>query len=100
VGPLKGKIDGVCSLQYFGFFVSPSGIIGAAALDFFNIEISMEIVNQTEEEERTGKKEHIVFLVTQNPVFSYKERNIFSSSSQYLTDSEKKIENQLNKEVF
>lgn len=60
----------------------------------------MEIVNQTEEEERTGKKEHIVFLVTQNPVFSYKERNEFSSSSQYLAVSEKQIEKQPNKEVF
>lgn len=60
----------------------------------------MEIVNQIEEEERTGKKEHTVFLVTQNPVFSYKERNEFSSSPRYLADSEKQIENQLNKEVF
>lgn len=60
----------------------------------------MEIVDQTEEEERTGKKEHIVFLVTQTPVFSYKERNELSSSPQYLADSEKQIENQLNKEVF
>ena len=27
----------------------------------------MEIVNQLEERERTGKKEHVVFLVTQWP---------------------------------
>lgn len=60
----------------------------------------MEIVNQTEEEERTGKKEHIVFLVTQNPVFSYKERNKFSSSPQYLAGSENQIENRLKEEVF
>lgn len=80
-------------------FVSSLGIIGAAALDFFNIEISMEIVNQTEEEERTGKKEHIVFLVTQNPVFSYKERKTFPSSPQYLADCEKQIENPLTTEV-
>ncbi|EMP37274.1 Guanylate cyclase soluble subunit beta-2 [Chelonia mydas] len=73
-------------------------IIGAAALDFFNTEISMEIVNQTEEEERTGKKEHIVFLVTQKPVFSYKKRNKFSSSPQYIADSGRQIEKQLNKE--
>uniref|UniRef100_A0A8C4U562 guanylate cyclase n=1 Tax=Falco tinnunculus TaxID=100819 RepID=A0A8C4U562_FALTI len=72
--------DGSMHLHYYsdrrGLCHIVPGIIGAAALDFFNIEISMEIVNQTEEEEeRTGKKEHIVFLVTQNPVFSYKERN-------------------------
>ncbi|XP_059678877.1 guanylate cyclase soluble subunit beta-2, partial [Gavia stellata] len=94
--------DGSMHLHYYsdrrGLCHIVPGIIGAAALDFFNIEISMEIVNQTEEEERTGKKEHIVFLVTQNPVFSYKERNKFSSSPQYLADSEKQIENQLNKE--
>ncbi|XP_010178302.1 PREDICTED: guanylate cyclase soluble subunit beta-2-like, partial [Mesitornis unicolor] len=89
--------DGSMHLHYYsdrrGLCHIVPGIIGAAALDFFNIEISMEIVNQTEEEERTGKKEHIVFLVTQNPVLSYKERNEFSSSPQYLADSEK-----LNKE--
>ncbi|KAL7990858.1 hypothetical protein Chor_014288 [Crotalus horridus] len=50
-------LHGYLSLSY------QARIIGAAALDFFNTEISMEIVNQTEEEERTGKKEHIVFLV-------------------------------------
>lgn len=45
-----------------------TGIIGAVAEDFFNIEITMEIVKQLEELERTGKKEHVVFLVTQRPV--------------------------------
>lgn len=76
-----------------------SGIIGAAALDFFNTDISMEIVNQTEEEERTGKKEHIVFLVTQKPVFSYKRRSRFASSPKFLSDSGRQVEKQLNKEV-
>ncbi|KAM6199122.1 LOW QUALITY PROTEIN: guanylate cyclase soluble subunit beta-2-like [Sarcoramphus papa] len=97
--------DGSMHLHYYsdrrGLCHIVPGIISAAALDFFNIEISMEIVNQTEEEEeeeRTGKKEHVVFLVTQNPVFSYKERNEFSSSPQYFAESEKQIENQLNKE--
>uniref|UniRef100_A0A8D0KY83 guanylate cyclase n=1 Tax=Strix occidentalis caurina TaxID=311401 RepID=A0A8D0KY83_STROC len=65
--------DGSMHLHYYsdrrGLCHIVPGIIGAAALDFFNIEISMEIINQTEEEERTGKKEHIVFLVTQNPDF-------------------------------
>uniref|UniRef100_A0A8C3UKM6 guanylate cyclase n=1 Tax=Catharus ustulatus TaxID=91951 RepID=A0A8C3UKM6_CATUS len=94
--------DGSMHLHYYsdrrGLCHIVPGIIGAAALDFFNIEISMKIVNQTEEEERTGKKEHIVFLVTQNPLFPCKGRNEFSSSSQCLVDSEKQIENQLNKE--
>ncbi|KFV12361.1 Guanylate cyclase soluble subunit beta-2, partial [Tauraco erythrolophus] len=94
--------DGSMHLHYYsdrrGLCHIVPGIIGAAALDFFNIEISMEIVNQTEEEERTGKKEHTIFLVTQTPVFSYKERHKFSSSPQYLANSEKQIENQLHKE--
>ncbi|XP_030312157.1 guanylate cyclase soluble subunit beta-2 [Calypte anna] len=96
--------DGSMHLHYYsdrrGLCHIVPGIIGAAALDFFNIEISMEIVNQKEEEERTGKKEHIVFLVTQNPVFSYKERSKFSSSPRYHADPEKQIENQLNKEAL
>ncbi|XP_044288677.1 guanylate cyclase soluble subunit beta-2-like [Varanus komodoensis] len=92
--------DGSMHLHYYsdrrGLCHIVPGIIGAAALDFFNIEISMEIVNQTEEEERTGKKEHIVFLVTQQPVFSQKRRNKFSSSPQYFSSSQG--EKQLNKE--
>uniref|UniRef100_A0A8D2PIL0 guanylate cyclase n=1 Tax=Zosterops lateralis melanops TaxID=1220523 RepID=A0A8D2PIL0_ZOSLA len=80
--------DGSMHLHYYsdrrGLCHIVPGIIGAAALDFFNIEISMKIVNQTEEEERTGKKEHIVFLVTQTPLFPCKERNDFSSSSQLI----------------
>ncbi|XP_064522593.1 guanylate cyclase soluble subunit beta-2-like isoform X1 [Pseudopipra pipra] len=94
--------DGSMHLHYYsdrrGLCHIVPGIIGAAALDFFNIEISMKIVNQTEEEERTGKKEHIVFLVTQNPVFPCKERNEISSSPRCLVDSEKQSESQLNKE--
>ncbi len=44
-----------------------TGIIGAVAKDFFSSDITMEIVNRLEELERTGKKEHVVFLVTQWP---------------------------------
>ncbi|XP_077204996.1 guanylate cyclase soluble subunit beta-2-like [Paroedura picta] len=94
--------DGSMHLHYYsdrrGLCHIVPGIIGAAALDFFNIEISMEIVNQTEEEERTGKKEHIVFLVTQKPVFSYKRRNKFASSSHHLSSFGKQTEKQLDKE--
>ncbi|XP_066477612.1 guanylate cyclase soluble subunit beta-2-like [Tiliqua scincoides] len=94
--------DGSMHLHYYsdrrGLCHIVPGIIGAAALDFFNIEISMEIVNQTEEEERTGKKEHIVFLVTQKPVFAYKRRNRFASSAPYLSNSGTQMGKQLNKE--
>ncbi|XP_067451995.1 guanylate cyclase soluble subunit beta-2-like [Thunnus thynnus] len=63
--------DGTMLLHYYsdrrGLCHIVPGIIGAVAKDFFNSEISMEIVNQLEELERTGKKEHVVFLVTQWP---------------------------------
>ena len=42
-----------------------AGIIEAVARDFFNSEVTMTVLNQSEEDERTGKKEHVVFLVKQ-----------------------------------
>uniref|UniRef100_A0A4W6EBG7 guanylate cyclase n=1 Tax=Lates calcarifer TaxID=8187 RepID=A0A4W6EBG7_LATCA len=63
--------DGTMLLHYYsdrrGLCHIVPGIIGAVAKDFFNSEITMEIVSQLEELERTGKKEHVVFLVTQWP---------------------------------
>ncbi|KAJ7324863.1 hypothetical protein JRQ81_017883 [Phrynocephalus forsythii] len=77
--------DGSMHLHYYSDRRGLCHIV--PALDFFNIEISMEIVKQTEEEERTGKKEHIVFLVTQKPLYSYKRRSKFSSSSSHPSSS-------------
>ncbi|KAM4627539.1 guanylate cyclase soluble subunit beta-2-like [Polymixia lowei] len=61
--------EGTMFLHYYsdrrGLCHIVPGIIGAVAKDFFNSEITMEIVNQLEELERTGKKEHVVFRVTQ-----------------------------------
>lgn len=63
-------------------FVSPSGIISAAALDFFNIEISIEIVNQTEKEERTGKKRTYCFSCHSKPcIFIQGKKDVFFLSS-------------------
>lgn len=42
-----------------------SGIIEAVAKDFFDSEVTMTILNQSEEDERTGKKEHVVFHMVQ-----------------------------------
>ncbi|XP_019388603.1 PREDICTED: guanylate cyclase soluble subunit beta-2-like [Crocodylus porosus] len=100
---VENNEDGSMHLHYYsdrrGLCHIVPGIIGAAALDFFNTEISMEIVNQTEEEERTGKKEHTVFLVTQKPVFSYNKRDKFSSLPQYHADSGRQSEKLLNKDL-
>lgn len=41
------------------------GIIEAVARDFFDCEVSLEILEQNIEEERTGKKEHVVFFILQ-----------------------------------
>lgn len=42
-----------------------AGIIEAVARDFFDSKVTMVVVSQSEEDERTGKKEHVVFLVKQ-----------------------------------
>ncbi|XP_033895800.2 guanylate cyclase soluble subunit beta-2-like [Acipenser ruthenus] len=94
--------DGTMHLHYYsdrrGLCHIVPGIIGAVAKDFFNSEITMEIVNQMEEEERTGKKEHVVFLVTQKPAFSHKRRSKLSATPQYLANVRRQSEKQLNKE--
>lgn len=41
------------------------GIIETVAKDFFDTEVTMDILDLNEEVERTGKKEHAVFLITQ-----------------------------------
>lgn len=51
---------GVTSLPF-------KGVIGAIAKDLFDSDITMEVVNQQEEVERTGKKEHVVFMVAEQP---------------------------------
>ncbi|XP_069071535.1 guanylate cyclase soluble subunit beta-2-like [Pleurodeles waltl] len=94
--------DGTMHLHYYsdrrGLCHIVPGIISAVAMDFFNAEISMEIIDRIEEEERIGKKEHIVFHVIQKPVFPYKRRSKLSTSPQHLTVAAKKIDKQLKKE--
>uniref|UniRef100_A0A8C7FXE5 guanylate cyclase n=1 Tax=Oncorhynchus kisutch TaxID=8019 RepID=A0A8C7FXE5_ONCKI len=61
--------DGRMLLHYYtdrkGLYHIVPGIVEALAKDFFDSEVSMTILNQSEEDERTGKKEHVVFLVSQ-----------------------------------
>ncbi|KAK1162487.1 guanylate cyclase soluble subunit beta-2-like [Acipenser oxyrinchus oxyrinchus] len=94
--------DGTMHLHYYsdrrGLCHIVPGIIGAVAKDFFNSEITMEIVNQMEEEERTGKKEHVVFLVTQKLAFSHQRRSKLSATPQYLANARRQSEKQLRKE--
>uniref|UniRef100_A0A8W4FH93 guanylate cyclase n=2 Tax=Sus scrofa TaxID=9823 RepID=A0A8W4FH93_PIG len=41
------------------------GIIEAVAKDFFDVDVTLEILDVHQEEERTAKKEHVVFLIVQ-----------------------------------
>ncbi|KAI4899888.1 hypothetical protein NFI96_012085 [Prochilodus magdalenae] len=61
--------DGRTLLHYYsdrkGLHHIVPGIIEAVAKDFFGSKVTMTILEQPEEEERTGKKEHVIFLMTQ-----------------------------------
>ncbi|XP_016345432.1 guanylate cyclase soluble subunit beta-2 [Sinocyclocheilus anshuiensis] len=61
--------DGRILLHYYsdrkGLHHIVPGIIEAVAKDFFDSEVMMTILNQSEEDERTGKKEHVVFHMVQ-----------------------------------
>uniref|UniRef100_A0A3Q0QVM3 guanylate cyclase n=1 Tax=Amphilophus citrinellus TaxID=61819 RepID=A0A3Q0QVM3_AMPCI len=77
--------DGTMLLHYYsdrrGLCHIVPGIIGAVAKDFFNSEITMEIVNQLEEVERTGKKEHVVFLVSSKTDIKPWSNGLFSKAA-------------------
>ncbi|XP_030008891.1 guanylate cyclase soluble subunit beta-2 [Sphaeramia orbicularis] len=59
--------DGTMLLHYYsdrkGLHHIVPGIIEAVAKDFFDIKVNMTVLSQSEEDERTGKKEHVVFRV-------------------------------------
>ncbi|XP_029371784.1 guanylate cyclase soluble subunit beta-2 [Echeneis naucrates] len=63
--------DGKMLLHYYsdrkGLHHIVPGIMEAVAREFFDSKVTMVVLNQSEEDERTGKKEHIVFLVNQVP---------------------------------
>uniref|UniRef100_A0A8C5XXI8 guanylate cyclase n=1 Tax=Microcebus murinus TaxID=30608 RepID=A0A8C5XXI8_MICMU len=61
--------DGKMLLHYYsdrsGLCHIVPGIIEAVAKDFFDLDVTMDILDMNEEVERTGKKEHVVFLIVQ-----------------------------------
>ncbi|XP_008579863.1 PREDICTED: guanylate cyclase soluble subunit beta-2-like [Galeopterus variegatus] len=61
--------DGKILLHYYsdrsGLCHIVPGIIEAVAKDFFDTDVTMDILDMNEEMERTGKKEHVVFLIVQ-----------------------------------
>ncbi|KAM6180397.1 LOW QUALITY PROTEIN: guanylate cyclase soluble subunit beta-2-like [Erethizon dorsatum] len=82
----KGK-DGESLLHYYssrsGLCHTVPGIIEAVAKDFFDIDVTMDILDMNEEVERTGKKEHVLFLIVQKT-----HRQVRSANPIRLQDSE------------
>ncbi|XP_074482583.1 guanylate cyclase soluble subunit beta-2 [Sebastes fasciatus] len=61
--------DGKMLLHYYsdrkGLHHIVPGIMEAVARELFDSKVTMVVLNQSQEDERTGKKEHVVFLVKQ-----------------------------------
>ncbi|XP_053561532.1 guanylate cyclase soluble subunit beta-2-like [Bombina bombina] len=66
---VENSKDGTLLLHYYsdrsGLCHIVPGIIESVAKDFFDSEVTMQIIYQSEEHERTGKKEHVIFEVSQ-----------------------------------
>ncbi|CAI5769453.1 guanylate cyclase soluble subunit beta-2-like [Podarcis lilfordi] len=64
------RTDGMLLLHYYsdrkGLYHIVPGILEAVSRDFFESEVTLKILHQDVEEERTGKKEHVVFFLSQN----------------------------------
>ncbi|XP_078416725.1 guanylate cyclase soluble subunit beta-2 [Cetorhinus maximus] len=74
------------------------GIIQAVAKDFFDTEVEMEILDQSEEEECTEKMEHVVFLVVQKKLSQrQRERPETSMQSKGKQLDKEEIERYLHK---
>ncbi|CAH1244445.1 GUCY1B3 [Branchiostoma lanceolatum] len=92
------KVDSNMFLHYYsdrkGLAPMVIGIVKAVARAFFQSEVTMDILSEDREEERTRKKEHVVFSVTQ--------RRLGGTGSQkppkYVAQSHKGGEQQIRKE--
>ncbi|TKC51953.1 hypothetical protein EI555_015168, partial [Monodon monoceros] len=72
------------------------GTIEAVAKDFFDIDVTMDILDVNQEEERTGKTEHVVFLIVQK---SHRQmRRAKPKGSQDTQDSQRDQEDE--REIF
>ncbi|XP_038050765.1 guanylate cyclase soluble subunit beta-2-like isoform X2 [Patiria miniata] len=69
------------------------GIVRAVAKEFFDSELKMEVLEETHEEERNGKKEHVTFAIYQRRI-----RKIDEGPPKFVAQSRKHSEQQLNKE--
>ncbi|XP_071799009.1 guanylate cyclase soluble subunit beta-2-like [Asterias amurensis] len=69
------------------------GIVRAVAKEFFESELKMEILEESHEEERNGKKEHVTFAIFQKRI-----RKIDEGPPKFVAQTRKHSEQQLNKE--
>ncbi|XP_042313661.1 guanylate cyclase soluble subunit beta-2-like [Sceloporus undulatus] len=80
------RTEGMMLLHYYsdrkGLYHIVPGILEAVAKDFFNSEVTLEILAQNIEEERTGKKEHVVFFLLQNSKAAKHKINQAANSGQ------------------
>ncbi|KAG1949769.1 guanylate cyclase soluble subunit beta-1 [Pimephales promelas] len=87
--------DGRILLHYYsdrkGLYHIVPGIIEAVAKDFFDSEVTMTILNQSEEDERTGKKEHVVFHMVQKEKVAKRKPQI-GSEEEIQAEKESKEE--------
>ncbi len=61
------------------------------AKDFFDSEVTMTILNQSEEDERTGKKEHVVFHMVQKEKVTQKKAQPRQKCSNEEIQAEKEV---------
>nr|XP_015219629.1 PREDICTED: guanylate cyclase soluble subunit beta-2-like [Lepisosteus oculatus] len=98
---VERREDGKMLLHYYsdrrGLCHIVPGIIEAVAKDFFNSQVSMTILNQSEEEERTGKKEHVVFLVIQKTHLVKRKARPAGGTSTDKTHDKEEMEEALRK---
>ncbi|XP_060689241.1 guanylate cyclase soluble subunit beta-2 [Hemiscyllium ocellatum] len=74
------------------------GIIQAVAKDFFDTEVEMEILKQSEEDEGMERMEHVVFLVVQKRLPErWRDRPGRSTRSEEIKLDKQEIEKYLNK---
>ncbi|KAM5180563.1 guanylate cyclase soluble subunit beta-2-like [Mantella aurantiaca] len=92
---VEKRNDGTMLLHYYsdrsGFCHIVPGIIESVAKDFFNSEVTMSIVYQTKEEERTGKREHVIFEVlqkTEDQKKTIKPRQNIEDKNHFLHDQD------------
>uniref|UniRef100_A0A8C1YA46 guanylate cyclase n=1 Tax=Cyprinus carpio TaxID=7962 RepID=A0A8C1YA46_CYPCA len=87
--------DGRILLHYYsdrkGLYHIVPGIIEAVAKDFFDSEVTMTILNQSEEDERTGKKEHVVFHMVQKEKVSKRKAQPRQKGSNEEIQAEKEV---------